>query len=233
MLNETAMCMADSCTEANDVANCCIDLAKCDSYKCEICDKRVIDEYCADINCTISDYDTCCTRIFPELDDSKGVIVEWNVALGGDVSVSDHETITDTIADYLDLPCIWINGSYTSSGSNWDAVYEIFVSTDGNDDAWTELETDIYEVSTIDGLKTEIASNLGVSSISFSTISLSSESHPSSGSSTSGSSTVGLSIGIGVGVAVVLIIVVVVVWYKHNQGQKRGTREKVSDVFEM
>jgi len=249
-LDETAICMADSCTQADDVANCCIDLAKCDSYSCsstevliinasetycagadceasdnccaakatcgnydcEICDELDELEYCADTSCTSSDYDTCCTRVVPQLDNSKGVIMEWNVALNGDISDSDHATITDTIANYLNIPCAWLNGSYTSSGSSFDGVFEIFVSTDGNVNAGTELESDLKEMSTINGLKAEIASNLGVSDISFSTVSLSSE--PYERSSGSGSSSDGLYIGIGVGVGVVLAIGGVVAWFK-------------------
>jgi len=261
-LNNEAKCKADSCTEVDDVANCCVDVASCESYscssieiliknasrkyctsdecqavdcceakancstyECEICDQRVMG-YCADTFCTSSDYDTCCRKVVPQFDDSKGVRMVWNVTLEGDISMSHHETITNTIAAYLNLPCIWVNGSYTSDDSTWKSTYEIFVSTEGNDNAGTELATELKKASTINSLKDDIAAKLGVSrsTISLSTVSLSSKTIGGSPESSSEGLSIGIIIVIAVGT--VLIGGVIVLVYKHNQRQKRGLRVK-------
>jgi len=211
--------------------DCCETKANCSTYNnCEICDEHV-GGYCVDTSCDSSDYDTCCRKIVPQLDNSKGVRLKWNVSLEGEISMSDHDAITDTIAVYLNLPCIWVNGSYTSEGSTWNSVYEIFVSTEGNDNAGTELKTDLEETSTIDGLKDNIATNLNISlfSISLSTVSIFSEANEES--SSEGLST-GIIVVIAVG-AVLIIAGVIVAFYKYNQRKKGGVPAKVSDVFEM
>jgi len=59
-LNNEAKCKADSCTEVDDVASCCVDVASCDSYSCssiEILIKNASRKYCASDECQAVD---CC-----------------------------------------------------------------------------------------------------------------------------------------------------------------------------
>jgi len=215
-------CASNECR----AVDCCEAKASCSTYECEICDQRV-KGYCADTFCTRSDYDTCCRKVVPQFDGSKGVRMEWNVTLGGDISMSHHDTITNTIAAYLNLPCIWVNGSYTSDGSTWKSNYEIFVSTEGSDNAGTELATELEKASTINGLKDDIAAKLGVSrsSISLSTVSLSSKTIGGSSESSSEGLSIGIIIVIAVG-AVLIIGGVIVAVYKYNQRKTSGFQNK-------
>jgi len=218
---DTTFC-ADPTCEASD--NCCEPKALCSTFdSCSICDELVDVGYCAEASCNSTDYDTCCMEIISDLDDSKGVTLTWTVFLeGDDLDTDDLDAITDHLAHYLDLPCSRVDASYTANGSNWHVTYELFASTDGNEDAGADLEADLAESSSIDGFFAHIETNLGFN-ISVETLSLSSE-------ETSSAKESGLSTGVIIAIVVAIVLLIAAIAfavYKHKQ-PKSGVQKIVN-----
>jgi len=225
-------CASTVCVAADD---CCEARAMCSNYTgCAVCDLSQEDMYCVGTTCAISDHGTCCMEKVSVLDDCKGGNVEWSVTLSGDIGTDDHNSITDTIASYLGLPCIQVNGSYAADGSNWKSTYQIFVSTDVNKNAVSDLESNLTKPSSIDDLIGDISSNLGGSSVSIVDVKFSSVPFDEC-SAESGAK------GLSTGIIIVIVLAVVLILgallgllvYKTKYANTGGAREKVSDVFEM
>jgi len=221
----TTYCVGATCEASDD---CCESKALCSTFdSCSICDVLVDGAYCAEASCNSLDYDTCCMEIISDLDDSMGVTFTWSVFLeGDDLDEDDLDAIRDHLAHYLDLPCSWVDASYTANGSNWHVTYELFASTDGNEDAGADLEADLTESSSIDGLVAHIRTKLGFD-ISVETLSLSSE--ETSSAKESGLST-GVIIAIVVAIALLLAAIGFAV-YKHKQPKSVG--QKMNNLVEM
>jgi len=127
LLDETEMCAADSCTEMDDVDNCCIDLATCNSYFCDSSTEIPIPNadttFCADATCEASD--NCCEpKALCSTFDSCYICdapVDGAYCAEASCTSSDYDTCCmEIISDLDDSKCVTLTLTVSLKGGDLD-----------------------------------------------------------------------------------------------------------------